>query len=208
MNLPTPISVQFPIFDSSGANLLGYGNLETFSSWQLTRSLTCPFPPCINPLVRPVAQLGSIDVFESAASSVYHGATVSLRRQMTRGLYSGWATPTLMPWRPATVQNSYAPSSERGNSVTDQRNRFVFSWIYEPHAVNHGHGWTGALSRGWKSSGVVMAGSGRPINATVIGDANQDSNSDNDRLPGARRNSFTGPDYVYRRHAPLAAALF
>jgi len=34
------------------------------------------------------------------------------------------------------------------------------------------------------------------VNATVIGDANQDNNSSNDRLPGARRNSFTGPDYT------------
>jgi len=40
----------------------------------------------------------------------------------------------LVAGRPATVQNAYAPSSERGNSVTDQRNRFVFSYIYEPRA--------------------------------------------------------------------------
>jgi hypothetical protein len=34
------------------------------------------------------------------------------------------------------------------------------------------------------------------VNATVIGDANQDGNSSNDRLPGARRNSFVGPNYT------------
>ena len=94
------------------------------------------------------------------------------------------------------VQNSYAPASERGNSVTDQRNRLVFSWIYEPRALNGGHGWMGKLSKGWKNSGVITSGSGRPVNATVIGDANQDDNSSNDRLPGARRNSFVGPDYT------------
>ncbi len=33
------------------------------------------------------------------------------------------------------------------------------------------------------------------MNATVVGDANQDDNSSNDRLPGARRNSFVGPGY-------------
>lgn len=85
-------------------------------------------------------------------------------------------------------------SSERGNSVTDQRNRFVFSWIYEPRAFAHGQSWVGKLSFGWKSSGVVTTGSGRPVNA--IGDANQDDNSGNDRLPGVRRNSFVGPDYA------------
>jgi hypothetical protein len=102
----------------------------------------------------------------------------------------------LVAGRPATVQNSYSPSSERGNSVTDQRNRFVFSWMYEPHALNGGQGWLGKLTKGWKNSGVITAGSGRPVNAQVQGDANQDGNSENDRLPGARRNSFTGPDYA------------
>jgi hypothetical protein len=42
---------------------------------------------------------------------------------------------------------------------------------------------------------VLTYGSGRPINATVAGDANQDGNTYNDRLPGYRRNAFIGPDY-------------
>lgn len=97
---------------------------------------------------------------------------------------------------PATVQNSYSPNSQRGKNMTDPRNRFVFSWIYEPHAMNGGQGWIGKLSKGWKNSGVITAGSGRPVNATVAGNANQDGNYENDRLPGVRRNSFIGPDYT------------
>ena len=205
VNLPPPTNVQYPIFDASGLNLLGYGSVQTFSTWQFSSSLTCPFPPCINPLARRIPQLGSINVFESEASSVYHGGTISLRRQMTHGLYFrlGYTyahamddgQDALVAGRPATVQNSYSPSSERGKSVTDQRSRFVFSWIYEPRALNGGQGWMGKLSKGWKNSGVITAGSGRPVSATVVGDANQDDNSNNDRLPGARRNSFTGPNY-------------
>jgi hypothetical protein len=80
--------------------------------------------------------------------------------------------------------------------VTDQRQRFVFSWIYEPRALNGGQGWIGKISNGWKSSGVFTAGSGRPLNASIVGDANQDGNSDNDRLPGASRNSLLGPNYA------------
>jgi hypothetical protein len=72
----------------------------------------------------------------------------------------------------------------------------VFSWIYEPRALNSGQGWMGKLTKGWKNSGVVTGGSGRPVNAEVAGDANQDGNSNNDRLPGARRNSFVGPNYA------------
>jgi len=206
VNLPPPTNVQYPILDSSGVNLLGYGSVATFADWQFTRTLSCPFPPCINPLTRPISQLGAINVFESEASSVYHGATISLRRQMTHGLYFrlGYTyahaiddgQDALVANRPATVQNSYSPSSERGNSVTDQRNRFVLSWIYEPHALDGGRGWLGKISKGWKNSGVVTAGSGRPINAEVAGDANQDGNSNNDRIPGVRRNSFVGPNYA------------
>jgi len=43
---------------------------------------------------------------------------------------------------------------------------------------------------------VANYGSGRPVNATVAGDPNQDGNDLNDRLPGYRRNGFTGPDYA------------
>ena len=60
-------------------------------------------------------------MYESEACSVYHGATISLRRQMTRGLYFrlGYTCAhavddgqdALVAGRPATVQN-YSPSSE------------------------------------------------------------------------------------------------
>jgi len=43
---------------------------------------------------------------------------------------------------------------------------------------------------------VVTVGSGRPLDARVSGDPNQDRNSADDRLPGAARNSFLGPDYA------------
>jgi outer membrane receptor protein involved in Fe transport len=206
VNLPPPTNVQYPIYDASGGNLLGYGSVASFATWQFSSTLSCPFPPCVNPLVRPVPQLGAVDIFESAASSVYHGATVSIRRQLARGIYFrvGYTyahamddgQDALVAGRPSTVQNSYAPNSERANSVTDQRNRFVFSWMYEPHALNGGHGWLGKLTKGWKNSGIVSAGSGMPVDATVAGDANQDGNYGNDRIPGARRNSFVGPDYA------------
>ncbi|PYX02688.1 MAG: hypothetical protein DMG86_06180 [Acidobacteria bacterium] len=78
--------------------------------------------------MRPIPQIGAINVFESAASSVYHGLTVSLRRRMTSGLYFRLAytfghavddgQDSLVAGRPVTVQNSYATSAERGPSVT------------------------------------------------------------------------------------------
>ena len=207
VNLPPPTEVAYPVYDDSGANFLGtYYNVDTFSTWQFTRTLTCPFPPCINPLVRPISQLGAINVFESAASSVYHGLTVSLRRRMTSGLYFRLAytfghavddgQDALVAGRPVTVQNSYATSAERGPSVTDQRHRFAFSWIADPRPFSRSHTFLGRIFNDWKMSGVVTIGSGRPVDAKVFGDPNQDGNSTNDRLPGAGRNAFLGPDYA------------
>jgi TonB-dependent receptor-like protein len=207
VNLPPPVPVQYPVYDSSGVNFLGtYYDVQSFSTWQMTPSFTCPWPPCINPLARPIPQLGAIDVFESAASSVYHGGTLSIRRQMTSGLYFRLAytyahaiddgQDALVAGRPALVQNSYAPNAESGNSVTDQRQRLVFSWIAEPRPFHRGQEFLGKIFNDWKLAGVYTYGSGRPVNLTVAGDPNQDGNDMNDRLPGASRNSFLGPDYA------------
>ncbi|HEY7616369.1 MAG TPA: carboxypeptidase regulatory-like domain-containing protein, partial [Terriglobales bacterium] len=87
-NLPLPVELVYPVYDESGTNFLDtYYKVDSFSTWQFTRTLTCPLPPCINLLERPVPQLGAVNVFESAASSAYQGVTVSVRRRMTRGLY-------------------------------------------------------------------------------------------------------------------------
>jgi hypothetical protein len=207
VNLPAPTSVTYPVFDQTGYNFLGtYDTVQSFSTEQFTRSLTCPFPPCVNPLQRPIPQLGAIDVFDSAASSIYKGLTVSIRRRMSSGLYFRLAytyakaiddgQDALVAGQPATVQNSYSPNSERGPSVTDQRHRLAFSWIADPRPFDREHPTLGKLFNSWKLAGVFTYGSGRPVDARVTGDANQDGNAFNDRLPGAARDSYVGPNYL------------
>jgi hypothetical protein len=206
VNLPQPTALTYPIFDSTGSIFQGgYYTVDSFATWQFSRTLTCPFPPCINPLGRPIAQLGAINEFQSAASSYYNGATLSINRRVARGTYLRLAftyaraiddgQDALVAGQPATVQNSYVPSAERGPSVTDQRDRLVVAFSTEPHPFHRGHELLGHAFNDWKISTVVNYGSGRPFNATVSGDPNQDSNDLNDRLPGYRRNAFTGPDY-------------
>ena len=207
VNLPQPVALSYPIFDSTGSIFQGgYYTVDSFATWQFTSSLTCPFPPCINPLGRPIAQLGAIKEFQSAASSVYNGATVSINRRMARGTYLRLSytyaraiddgQDALIAGSPAAVQNSYNPNGERGPSVTDQRNRFVAAISVEPRLFHRGHELLGRVFNDWKISSIVTAGSGRPVNATVSGDPNQDGNGLNDRLPGYSRNAFTGPDYA------------
>ncbi len=207
VNLPQPIAATYPIFDSTGSIFHGgYYSVDSFATWQFTRSLTCPFPPCINPLGRPIAQLGAVDEFQSAATSYYSGATLSINRRVARGSYLRLAytytqaiddgQDALVAGQPATVQNSYNPSAERGPSTTDQRQRLVAAVSVEPRPFHRGHELLGRFFNDWRISTVVNYGSGRPFNATVAGDPNQDGNDLNDRLPGYTRNGFTGPDYA------------
>jgi Carboxypeptidase regulatory-like domain/TonB dependent receptor len=207
VNLAQPTALNYPIFDSTGSIFQGgYYTVDSFATWQFTQSLTCPFPPCINPLGRPIAQLGAIDEFQSAASSYYNGATFSINRRVARGSYLRFSytyahaiddgQDALVAGQPATVQNSYDPSAERGPSVTDQRQRVVAAFSAEPHPFHRGHEFLGHAFNDWKMSTLVNYGSGRPFNATVAGDPNQDGNDLIDRLPGYSRNAFTGPDYA------------
>jgi len=207
VNLPTPTYYSYPIYDPTGIEFQNsFYNVESFSTWQMTRSVGCSYPPCISALIRPTPQLGAVNQFESAASSVYHGMTVSVRKRMSRGLYFRlaytWAhsvddgQDALVAGSPATVQNSYSTKSERGPSVTDQRHRLSITGVEEPHLFDGENKVPAAIFNHWKISGVMTYGSGRPANATVSGDPNQDGNTSNDRLAGYGRNAFLGPDYA------------
>jgi hypothetical protein len=207
VNLAPPTALTYPIFDSTGSVFTGgFYTVDSFATWQFTRSLTCPWPPCINPLGRPIAQLGAINEFQSAASSDYKGATLSITRRVTRGSYLRFSytyaqaiddgQDALVAGQPATVQNSYMPGAERGLSVTDQRQRLVAAFSADLHPFHRGQEFLGHIFNNWKISSVVTYGSGRPFSATAAGDPNQDGNDLNDRLPGYSRNAFTGPDYA------------
>lgn len=207
VNLPPPTEYSYPIYDSAGENFTSsYYTVDSFSTWQTTQSMSCPYPPCINDVARPVPELSAINQFDSAATSIYHGLTASLRRRMTHGFYFRlaytWAhaiddgQDALVAGRPVTVQNSYATRRERGPSVTDQRHRLSVSWIVEPRPFGRGQEFLARIFNDWKLAGVMTFGSGRPADARVTGDANRDENSSNDRLPGYGRNAFLGPDYA------------
>jgi hypothetical protein len=154
---------------------------------------------------RPDPRLGTINSFESAASSVYNGLTILLKGQIGKQFFirAGYTfakaiddgTDSLVVGRPGNVQNAYATQLERGLSVTDQRHRLVASSVYEPASFHFETPMLNQLMNNWKLSTVITVGSGRPINATMAGDANRDDNTYNDRLPGAVRNAYIGPGY-------------
>jgi hypothetical protein len=72
----------------------------------------------------------------------------------------------------------------------------MFAWIADPKPFGREQPLLAKVFNDWKLAGVLTFGSGRPENVMVSGDPNQDGNGTNDRLPGAGRNSFLGPDYA------------
>ncbi len=204
VNLPKPTITEYPVYSDTGSVFLGMYNVASFATWQTTPSSTCAYPPCINPVQRPDPRLEAINSFESAASSIYNGMTVSVKRQLQHGMYFqlGYTLAkamdngpdALVVGRSGNVQDAYATSLEWGPSVTDQRNRFVAAWVAQP-AFKFSQGALNRMLNNWSLSSVITTGSGRPVNATMAGDPNGDGNIYNDRLPGYRRNAFLGPDY-------------
>jgi hypothetical protein len=199
--------VQYPVFDDTGTNFNGnFYNVASFSTLQFSKSLTCPFPPCVNPLQRPIGQVGAIDEYESEAASNYNGFTFSARRRVARGLYFHaaytWAKAmddgpdALIAGSPALVQNTFNTAQEKSLSVTDQRHRAVVGWSADPKPFHRDHPMLRTVFNNWIVSGILTTGSGRPVTGKITGDANQDGNFGNDRLPSSGRNSFTGPDYI------------
>ena len=205
-NLPVPETVEYPVYLEDGTTLNVTLAEPSFGKWQMTRSLTCAYPPCINDVVRPVPQAGAVNVFQSAASSLYNGVTFSARKWMGRGLSFQLAytyakalddgQDALVAGRPSTAQNPYALQTDRGLSTTDQRQRFVLQSVAEPRPFHRDQAVLKFLLNDWKVSQVTTIGSGRPVSALISGDANADGNLGNDRLPGVGRNSYVGPDYA------------
>ena len=206
VNLPEPETVYYPVYDPAGSFTGDLLPVASFATWQMKPSLDCHFPPCLNDVVRPIPKLGGIYVFESAGQNVYHGLTISIRRRMTHGFYFrlgytfAQATDNiqdaLVAGRPPTVQNTYTPNAEWGRSVSDQRHRLAAAWSWEPKPFHRNRPALKSMFNDWQFSGVLTVGSGRPYDARVLGDANRDENTYNDRLPGYSRNYFTGPEYA------------
>lgn len=206
VNLPPPQPLNYPIYDSTLKQFVGTYTVQSFSGWETTQTQDCAFPPCIASLQRPIPQLGAINLFATDGTSVYNAGVISLVHRMSNSIQFrvGYTyakaiddgPDTVSASSPANLENSYDPEGERGLSSNDQRHRVVGAMMWEPRGLTGSDRWLRALTSNWQISTVFTYGSGRPVTAWILGDANQDGNNDNDRVPGYRRNGFAGPNYI------------
>jgi hypothetical protein len=158
----------------------------------------------------PITGFDRIFLFESSASSIYHGLTVEVRRRFAAN-FQFLASYTLSKVidekpdstadnPPATdallVQDPSNPAGDRALGTTDQRHRFVFSGIWDLHYADRLPRFERVGLRGWQVGGILTAQSGQPYSGLLNFDLNNDGNFASDRTPGLGRNTFTLPSTV------------
>jgi outer membrane receptor protein involved in Fe transport len=160
-------------------------------------SLTAVFAPCagLASLVAGQYRLGlGTDIpFSdmvgnfSNGSSVYNGMTLNLRKRM-KNHYEFLASYT---WSHAiddstdlqtllSPQNDLHPEQERANSTFDQRQRFVFSGIYQS-GKSGASGFMGKFLSNWTLAPIIEFSSGRPFNIVTATDQNFNFSTSTDR---------------------------
>jgi hypothetical protein len=149
---------------------------------------------------------GDMDANYSNGSSIYHGFSANLRKRFNRH-YEFLASYT---WSHAiddstdlqstlTPQDSYFPAEDRSTSLFDQRNRLVFSGVYQSEQLG-GNGFASKFFSNWTVAPLIEVASGRPFNIITGNDDNLQLSS----LTG-RPNTTVNPICTAAGYTPVAS---
>ena len=185
---------------SIAGGLLGIGDVGCVAAGEQAASNLANqgFNTACNPLggtFNGCVPFGDMDANFSNGSSIYHGFSANLRKQMG----SHYTFQASYTWAhaiddstdlqsPLTPQDSYFPGLDRSTSLFDQRHRFVFSGVYRTGKVMGYDGVAGKLLSNWTFAPLIEFSSGRPFNIlTGAGDNLQLSSFT------ARPNTYVNP---------------
>jgi len=129
------------------------------------------------------AKYAQIFLLSNSGSAWYNAAALELRQRMAHGLslqasytWSHDTGTTPGPLYAGVFPLTSAPgdfASDKGNLPTDQRQRAVFNWTWQP-TVTHGESPLAKyLANGWQFSGIATLASGLPVTPTVLLTGNQ-----------------------------------
>ena len=160
---------------------------------------------------RPNSSFGRISIFDSGADSIYHGGFIQLTKRLSQSfaVQTSYTFSKVIDSRPDFTQVVVGvddskqvfyptlPGLDRGRGNADITHRFVFSGIWDiNYAKSLQNPVARALFSGYQLSTISQVQSGRPYNAGVSGDENNDGNTSNDRPPYVGRNTITGPKFM------------
>ncbi len=158
---------------------------------------------------RPLSKFARVEVFESGADSYYNGFTLAMNRRFShnytvnlsytfsKAIDTAPDFTSVVPFNGGDeakiVQYPTIPSLDRAASVNDQRHRVVTNFVWDLNYFNGAPKVARLLIGGWQLSGTILAQTGQPYSLAVGGDANNDTNSANERIPQFGRNTQYGP---------------
>ncbi len=158
---------------------------------------------------RPLTNFARIELFESAADSYYNGFTLAMNRRFSHNYtvnlsYTFSKVIDTVPDFTSVVPFNGGddakmalyptnPGLDRAPGVNDQRHRVVTNFVWDLNYFATAPKLAQYLIGGWQLSGTILAQTGQPYSLAVGGDANNDSNSANERVPQFGRNTQYGP---------------
>lgn len=161
-------------------------------------------------LDRPILDFDRILVFNSDASSTYHGLAIQVSKRFSKN-FQALASYTLSkviddnpnvyalnpgPTASGLVQDPTDPRSDRGPGSNDQRHRLTVGTVWTLNYSNNLPRFARAALGGWELSGILTAQTGRPYSGLLYYDLNNDGVFGTDRTPGFGRNAFYTPATV------------
>ena len=215
----SPLSINTCNIGPSGA-FVPPALLSFFRKSGINPSLTTVFAPCMTLAGLVASQYGlgvgvpvpfsDMTANFSNGSSVYHGMTVNLRKRM-KNHYEFLASYT---WSHAiddstdlqtllSPQDDTKPGLERANSTFDQRQRFVFSGVYQSGRV--GSTFWGKFFSDFTVAPIIEFSSGRPYNILTGADQNFNFSTSTDRpsaVPAGTTTNACGFPVVASKASP------
>ena len=158
---------------------------------------------------RPDSAFGRISVFDSGADSSYHAGFIQLTKRFSHSVsvQTSYTFSKVIDTKPDQTQVVVGvddskqltfptlPGLDRGRGNADINHRFVFSGIWDINYVQS-NSVAKALFNGYQLSTISQVQSGRPFQASVSNDPNNDGNFSADRPPFVGRNTIQGPNFM------------
>jgi len=201
-SLPGQIVVEANWVGSAGHHLLNISNVNRFTGDLYPSGQFHGFN----------SSFSSINMARTTSNSIYHGATLAVRRQFSRGLsfqanytYGKVITNSELEQGVTSFYDVNNPKLDRSVASFDVPQRVAFSGVWELPFLRHCASWLCKTAGGWQFSGYGVLEKGTPLDVFTTadyqhgGDYNADgTNFDRPNAPGSSisRSGFSKQDFL------------
>jgi len=182
------VSVETQVVNNWTVQLTYTGTKGTHLDLLRAPNRALPGGPLDTELRRLIPNAAGFTYETSGASSIYHAGQLRVQRRFARGfMWMGTYTfgksldnaSSIGGGAPVVVQDDSHPDLERGRSSFDIRHQFISAFIWDlPFGERRrwaSKGWAAKVLSNWQISGNVVANSGTPFTARLLGSAANNS---------------------------------